>query len=374
MRGHSWWAPLDLLPLWCHAIARRQAPLRNTARPRRSPARRHRGRPVCPRSAFGRSLTAGSGVGGRLSALDGGPGGARGAPPAINQMTIGGNAARHRIVVARTRTRWPQFGRIRASGLLIPSGCPWLHRGSSPGCPSKWRRPDPVLCMSQRAESRPGASRAGDNSNHLTEGSRTRGPVNAQPRGFITPTMRPMMSVGQGSQIRPTSGLNRAPESKSSQLRGLIISVPGVHQRRTSPSTPFPSSPSGRTISLCSVCCPMSAGAVHGLMNGSVLVVIDDDIRPGHSANEPPTSPALASSFGSTVTPSQRWNRTRRNNSEPKGFRVQESPDTQITLTMRVHESGSKMVEQVPCLRRRCRWPRTRPVPEGFSGSLRWAS
>ena len=45
VRGHGWWAPLDLLPLRCHAIARRQAPLRNTARPRRSPARRRRGRP-----------------------------------------------------------------------------------------------------------------------------------------------------------------------------------------------------------------------------------------------------------------------------------------------------------------------------------------
>jgi hypothetical protein len=34
--------------------------------------------------------------------------------------------------------------------------------------------------------------------------------------------------------------------------------------------------------------------------------VIDDDIRPGHSANELTTSPAPASSFGSTVTSSRR--------------------------------------------------------------------
>ena len=226
-----------------------------------------------------------------------------------------------------------------------PSVRRWLYRGSSTGFPSKWRRTDPVLFMSQRTKSHPGASCAVGSTNQPTEGSRTRGPVNAQPRGFITPTMRPMMdpgrdsqirstrsiarapestssqprgliistmspmmSVGQGSQIRPTSGLNRAPESESSQLRGLIISVPGVHQWRTSPSTPFPSSPSMRTISLCSVCCPMSAGAVHGLMNGSVLVfvVIDDDIRPGHSANEPTTSPAPAFSCGSKVTSSRR--------------------------------------------------------------------
>jgi len=184
------------------------------------------------------------------------------------------------------------------------------------------------------------------------------------------------MRRGPGSQIGPAAAADGAPESTSSQLIGLIISVPGVHDCRTSPSIRCPSSPSARTISLCSICCLTPARTVDRPAKGCALVfvVIDDDIRPGHSANEPPTSPALASSFGSTVTPSQRWNRTRRNNSEPKGFRVQESPDTQITLTMRVHESGSKMVEQVPCLRRRCRWPRTRPVPEGFSGSLRWAS
>jgi hypothetical protein len=34
--------------------------------------------------------------------------------------------------------------------------------------------------------------------------------------------------------------------------------------------------------------------------------VIDDDMRPGHSANEPPTSPAPGSRFGSTVTSSLR--------------------------------------------------------------------
>jgi hypothetical protein len=41
---------------------------------------------------------------------------------------------------------------------------------------------------------------------------------------------------------------------------------------------------------------------------------------------------------------------------------------------MRVHDRGSKMVKQVPCLRRRCRWPLTGPVPEVTSWSLRWAS
>jgi hypothetical protein len=230
--------------------------------------------------------------------------------------------------------------------------------------------------MSQRTESRPGASRAGDSASHPTEESTIRGPVNAQARGLIIPTMRPMMSVGHGSHTRPTSGRNRAPESASSQLRGLIISVPGVHQCRTSPSTPFRSSPSVRTISRCSVSCPTPARAVDRPTKGStrVLVVVDDDIRPGHSANEPTTSPAPAFSCGPTVTSSRRSIRTRRNNGEPGGLRVQEAPGTSITLTMRVHDRGSKMVKQVPCLRRRCRWPLTGPVPEVSSWSLRWAS
>jgi hypothetical protein len=174
--------------------------------------------------------------------------------------------------------------------LLIPSGCSWLHHARSPGWPSNWRRSDPVLEMSQRTESRPGASRAGDITNHLTEGSRIRGPVNALLRGLIIPIMNPMMSpgrdsqirstrpivgapesassqlrgliisimnpmmsVGQGSPTRPASGRNTAPESASSQPRGLIISVPGVHEWPTDPSTPFRSSRSVRTISRCSV-------------------------------------------------------------------------------------------------------------------------
>ena len=45
-----------------------------------------------------------------------------------------------------------------------------------------------------------------------------------------------------------------------------------------------------------------------------------------------------------------------------------------MTLALGVHDVESKMVKQVPCLRRRCRWPRSGPVPEVSSGSLRWAS
>jgi len=39
-------------------------------------------------------------------------------------------------------------------------------------------------------------------------------------------------------------------------------------------------------------------------------------------------------------------NRTRRNNGEPGGLRVQAAPGTPITLTMRVHDSGSKIDDQ----------------------------
>jgi hypothetical protein len=65
--------------------------------------------------------------------------------------------------------------------------------------------------------------------------------------------------------------------------------------------------------------------------------------------------------------------RTERHYSEPVGLTLR-SPFARITLDLGVDDAESKMVKQVPCLGRRCRWPRTCLVPEGFSGSLRWAS
>jgi len=161
-----------------------------------------------------------------------------------------------------------------------------------------------------------------------------------------------MMRPGPGSQIGPAATADGVPESTSSQLRGLITSVPGVHDFepacRSSLSIRCPSSPSARMISRCSICCLTSARIVDRPAKGCALVfvVIDDGIRPGHSANEPTTSPAPASTVGSIVTSSRRWNRTRRNNGEPGGLRVQEAPGTPITLTMRVHDRGSKIGDQ----------------------------
>jgi hypothetical protein len=57
---------------WCRAVVGRQWSLRNTARSRRSPARRRRGRPLCPRSAHGRPLTAAAGARNRAYANDDG--------------------------------------------------------------------------------------------------------------------------------------------------------------------------------------------------------------------------------------------------------------------------------------------------------------
>jgi hypothetical protein len=226
--------------------------------------------------------------------------------------------------------------------------------------------------MSQRTKSHPGASRAGDSVNHLTEGSRIRGPVNAQPRGFITPTM----SARRDSQVRPTTSIVGAPESASSQLRGLIVSVPGVHRWRTSPSTRCRPSTSVRTISRCCVSCPAPARAVDRPTKGStrVLVVVDCDIRPGHSTDEPMTSPVPASDRGSTVASSLRCQVEReRRTASPEGSRWND-PSLQLHSFTGLQKSGSKMVKQVPCLSWRCWWPRWGPVPEVPSGSLRWAS
>jgi hypothetical protein len=275
-----------------------------------------------------------------------------------------------------------------------------------------WRRSDPVLEMSHRTKSCPGASRAEDNANHPTEGSTIRGPVNAQPRGLITPTMRPMMSpgrdsqirstrsivgapesassqprglitsimnptmsVGQGSHTRPTSGRNRAPQSASSQLRGLIISVPGVHDCRTSPSTPFPSSPLVRTISRCSVSCPTPARAVDHPAKVSIAVfaVIDDDIQPGHSANESTASLAPASGRGSTVASSLRCQVEReRRTASPEGSRSN-VPSLGLHSFTGLQKSGSKIDNPLSGSCWRGPWPRSKPVPEILSAALRWA-
>jgi hypothetical protein len=74
---------------WCRATIGPQWSLRNTARPRRSPARRRRGRPLCPRSAHGRPLTAAAGARNRAYANDDGKGGAASSPPAINRQRRG---------------------------------------------------------------------------------------------------------------------------------------------------------------------------------------------------------------------------------------------------------------------------------------------
>ena len=350
---------------------------------------------------------------GRLPVLDGGPGGAGGTPPAIDQRIVDNDAARQSVAVDEDAGALFLAWSDSVSGTTVRSGRLRLLHRSAHGCSSLWRRTDPVLSMSQRTKSHPGASCAAGSTNHLTEGSRNTSAVNAQPRGLITPTMRPMMSpgrdsqirstrsivgapesassqlrglitstmnpmmsVGQGSHTRPTSGRNRAPESASSQLRGLIIFVPGVHNCRTSPSTPCPASPSVRTISRCSVSCPTPARAVDRPAKVSIPVnaVIDDDIPPGHSAIEPTTPPAPAFSCRTKVTSSRRRQVEREGTpTSPEGSRSN-VPWLGLHSFTGLQKSGSKMDKQVPCLRRRCRWPLTGPVPEVPSGSLRWAS
>ena len=233
--------------------------------------------------------------------------------------------------------------------------------------------------MSQRTKSHPGVSRAGDSTNYPTEGSEKSSAANAQPRGFITsimsPAMRPAMSARRRSQVRPTTSIVGAPESASSQLRGLIISVPGVHDCRTSPSTPRPSPPSVRTISLCSVSCPTPARAVDRPAKISILVfvVIDDDIRPGHRANELTGSPARVPSHSSTVALSRRQESKReRRTASPEGSRSN-ALSLQLHSLTGLWKSGSKMDNPLSGSCWRGRWPRSKPVPEILSAPLRWA-
>jgi hypothetical protein len=230
-----------------------------------------------------------------------------------------------------------------------PSVRRWLYRGSSTGFPSKWRRTDPVLFMSQRTKSHPGASCAVGSTNHPTEGSRKTRAVNAQPRGFITLSVRQIMSPWQGSQTGSTASIARAPESTSSQPRGFIISVPGVHDCRISPSTPCASSPWVRTVQRSSVFCHTSFRAVDRPANGSTLsrTLLNGDIRPGHRANESQTSPAPASSRGLTVASSRR-HRTEREGrtASPEDSRLN-APSLGLHSLTGPWKSGSKIGDQV---------------------------
>ena len=267
--------------------------------------------------------------------------------------------------------------------------------------------------MSQRTKSHPGASCAEDSTNNRSEGSEKTGAMNAQPRGFITSTMRPTMRpvrrsparstgsivgapvstssqprgliisimsptmrVGHGSQLRPTSEPNGVPVLASSQPRGFTTSDSGVHQCPTGSSTPCRSASSMRTIPHNSNSWPTPVGAADRLAEGStfVLVVVDCDIRPGHRSNESAGSPTRAPSHSSAValSPGHQSERERRT-AIPEGSRSN-APSLGLHSLTEWWKSGSKMVEQVPCSRRRCRWPLSGPVPEVPSGSLRWAS
>ena len=65
-------------------------------------------------------------------------------------------------------------------------------------------------------------------------------------------------------------------------------------------------------------------------------------------------------------------NRAEETDGESVGLTVSPASATIMKVAAR-HEAESKMVKQVPCLRERCRQPRSMTIPEVSSGSLRWA-
>jgi hypothetical protein len=101
--------------------------------------------------------------------------------------------------------------------------------------------------------------------------------------------------------------------------------------------------------------------------------VIDDDIRPGHSANEPMTSPVPASGRGSTVASSLRCQVEREGTpTSPEGSRSN-APSLQLHSLTGWWKSGSKIDNPLSGSCWRGRWPRSKPVPEILSAALRWA-
>jgi hypothetical protein len=131
-----------------------------------------------------------------------------------------------------------------------------------------------------------------------------------------------------------------------------------------------------RTVQRCSDLRPTPVGTVDRVAKGSALVfaVVDCDIWPGHGANEPTGSPARAYSRDSTVASSRRHRAEREGRTaSPEDSRLN-APSLGLHSLTGWWKSGSKMVKQVPCLRRRCRWPQSGLVPEVPSGALRWGA
>ena len=66
------------------------------------------------------------------------------------------------------------------------------------------------------------------------------------------------------------------------------------------------------------------------------------------------------------------FDRSAKTKREPVGLTVSPPSATIMKVAAR-HEGQSKIDEQLHCSWWRCRWPRSGPVPELYSGSLRWA-
>ena len=135
-------------------------------------------------------------------------------------------------------------------------------------------------------------------------------------------TMRPTMRPCLGTSLPAADDRPGVPISVSPQVGGFIIARCGAHDEGTG-SIGVREPQMNRNTALRLLDSRSSCSRTNGTGHR----------RSDHWANEPTTSTTPASSFGSTVTSSCRWIRTRRNNAESEGLRVQETPGTPITLS-----------------------------------------
>ena len=140
--------------------------------------------------------------------------------------------------------------------------------------------------------------------------------------GFMMTTMRPTMRSCSGTSLPAADDPTGVPVSTSPQVGGFIIWHCGAHDDGTG-LTGVREPQMNRNTALRLLDSRSSCSRTNGTGHR----------RSDHWANEPTTSTTPASSFGSTVTSSCRWIRTRRNNAESEGLRVQETPGTPITLS-----------------------------------------
>jgi hypothetical protein len=190
----------------------------------------------------------------------------------------------------------------------------------------------------------------------------------------------------------------RAMRAVKHQLRGFMVEPTGVHDERKAwaiawltPMNRNATFPSNRSLSPSVRRTPVEPTAAERRPECPAVPYLNRRGTAGHSPS--PTwwgryvacqralgianagSPCLRHGCVTTASPPRANRETlQRAHRAHSPIALRSNHEPLMTLALGVHDAESKMVEQVPCSKRRCRWPQSGLVPEVPSRSLRWAS